>query len=909
VSNQSIKSASSQTDRQPSPRLQALDFSRDIDRLSEDFTGREWVFAEIDKWMLSQNETFFILTGEAGVGKSAIAAQLTKIRKDNIAAHHFCIAGRNSTIVPGTVLRSIAAQLGKSLNGYGDALANTIKPTYVSVNVKIHVGTLNGGQITGVVLENLTLADPKQELESLLTAPLSKMPAPAHPVIILLDSLDEAFTYNANENLVTLLASLDNLPDWVRIFVTTRPEKRVLSYFGSIPKHVVAAESQMNRDDLLRYAGNRVQKQALYERLISAPKPLKPDDFVVQVAELADGNFLFTKILLNDIESGVQPLDNIAALPRGLDEIYNQFLLRIAPEWETKYQPLLAILAVAREPLTFEQLRYFGDGSARLSGHRMSDTLLVQALPVLRQFLDESGEPGEEKYQLFHQSLRDYLGDRERSLRWACPPRDAHGVIADYILENFSSNWNQCDDYGLQHLPVHLKKAGRVSELDKLLVNFSWMDAILQRLGINALLTDYELTDNSQAKLIHVALRQESHILSSDPRSLYIQMRNRLWQNNNSQLDQLLESSCLRPNFPWLRAASRLPLETSLVRTFSGHTETTNAAVFVDHDHRIISGSWDGTVRIWEVQTGRQLRSWDTGSAVDSLVVAPDGSIVVTRDQDDRIQVWNGNTGKQKYRLSEKGEILGITVDGHGLLFSRKKKIFLWDLAMQKPVRLWNSPCKTISSFLATPDGQYLLAANYEGAVIAWKNDWQPDMPVPDKPVPAELPSLRVLKPARKTGGPDIFDSSTVLAVSEDSRILAAVEMNGFVWLYDLEQDQVLSEWRADTRGYRAVGISSRSNWLVTGGVGSTVQLWNLKNPQRYVGLNGHTGHVMQLTMASDGQHVVSAGGEGNVCLWELNSDRFSGSVAGHEGEVVAVACSVDGVFGLSGGEDGCLHI
>lgn len=80
-------------------RLSALDFGRDIECLTQDFTGRQWVFREIDKWLESKHERFFILTGEPGVGKSALADRLTQLRQD-IAAHHFCIAGRNATITP-----------------------------------------------------------------------------------------------------------------------------------------------------------------------------------------------------------------------------------------------------------------------------------------------------------------------------------------------------------------------------------------------------------------------------------------------------------------------------------------------------------------------------------------------------------------------------------------------------------------------------------------------------------------------------------------------------------------------------------------------------------------------------------------------------------------------------------------
>jgi len=54
-------------------RLSAINFTPDLARLTENFTGRQWVFDEIDRWLTEREERFFILTGEPGVGKSAIA--------------------------------------------------------------------------------------------------------------------------------------------------------------------------------------------------------------------------------------------------------------------------------------------------------------------------------------------------------------------------------------------------------------------------------------------------------------------------------------------------------------------------------------------------------------------------------------------------------------------------------------------------------------------------------------------------------------------------------------------------------------------------------------------------------------------------------------------------------------------
>jgi ATP-dependent Clp protease ATP-binding subunit ClpA len=55
-------------------QLKAIAFNHDIKRLIEGFTGREWIFEEINRWLQQDNKRFFILTGEPGVGKSAIAS-------------------------------------------------------------------------------------------------------------------------------------------------------------------------------------------------------------------------------------------------------------------------------------------------------------------------------------------------------------------------------------------------------------------------------------------------------------------------------------------------------------------------------------------------------------------------------------------------------------------------------------------------------------------------------------------------------------------------------------------------------------------------------------------------------------------------------------------------------------------
>ena len=56
-----------------------IDFSAYIIDRTKDFTGREWVFAEIDRWLGdTAGPRYFVITGRPGTGKSAIAARLAQ---------------------------------------------------------------------------------------------------------------------------------------------------------------------------------------------------------------------------------------------------------------------------------------------------------------------------------------------------------------------------------------------------------------------------------------------------------------------------------------------------------------------------------------------------------------------------------------------------------------------------------------------------------------------------------------------------------------------------------------------------------------------------------------------------------------------------------------------------------------
>lgn len=453
-----------------------IQFDNKIKELTEHFTGREWVFKEIERWMQQENTRFFILTGEPGVGKSAIAARLIEQKEQkNIAAYNFCITGRGETIEPNRVLCSLGAQLIKYFPNYTDALLKTL-PLQPVINVNIEIGSAQNTNVQGVVINSLHTSNAKHLFNIILSQSLTylgNLEEQHHFIII--DSLDEAVTFSESENLVTLLSQIEDLPSWIRFILTSRPERRVLSELESLNQYTCTFPIKNKSEDSLNDICKYVTKQVEDNKLIIQIQKYQVDcqTLIKKLTSLSTGNFLYIKILLDNIKNNEQSLDNLEDLPKGLDDIYHRFLLRLEFEdWQEKYQRILGKLAVVQEPITERKLASFTAIYPRE---------IREDLKVLRQFLNISVREADNTkvYTIFHQSFRDYLLNEKRNQDFWCDVKEENDKIINYYKQK-KETWKECnfkeldeennnDNYGLRYLFQHLLKANRESEIHELL--------------------------------------------------------------------------------------------------------------------------------------------------------------------------------------------------------------------------------------------------------------------------------------------------------------------------------------------------------------------------------------------------------------------------------------------------------
>jgi hypothetical protein len=269
--------------------------------------------------------------------------------------------------------------------------------------------------------------------------------------------------------------------------------------------------------------------------------------------------------------------------------------------------------------------------------------------------------------------------------------------------------------------PYNLIRSGNLHKYYQLLCNFEFLLGKIQHpeFGVQALIEDYDLLDDSDAKkhpawnleavewlrLIQGALRLSAHVLVEDPTQLASQLLGRLQGFDNPIIYSLLKPINQNQRF-WLRPfkSGLIRPDSRLQRILTGHSSSINVIALTPDGKQIVSGADDGILKVWDLATGKELRSLSGhGNAVTAIIVTPDGKQVISGSKDGTLTVWNLARGQELFTMTEQDyliETIAVTSDSKWVTTSGSS-----------PANGWNT---IIESFFHLIPGPRIIAWNLE---------------------------------------------------------------------------------------------------------------------------------------------------------------------------------------------------
>uniref|UniRef100_A0A8C2AHI2 Tetratricopeptide repeat, ankyrin repeat and coiled-coil containing 2 n=1 Tax=Cyprinus carpio TaxID=7962 RepID=A0A8C2AHI2_CYPCA len=481
------------------------------------FTGRDWLFQEIDAYLRTAHcatNRGVVLVGNIGYGKTAIISRLValschgnrmrQIASDSpqaspkhgdgipltqpqpshgtlgggscpgtpemrrrqeeamrrlasqVVAYHYCQADNAYTCLVPEFVHNVAALLCRSpqLAAYRELL---LKEPHIQSMLSLRS-----------CVQDPPTAFRRGVLEPLDALYKERKITPDEDLIILIDGLNEAEFHKPDygDTIVSFLCkTINKFPAWLKLVVTVRTSLQEIT--KPLPFHQISLDALEENDaidhDLQGYILHRIHSSTEIQNNISLNGKMDNTSFgklSSHLKALSQGSFLYLKLTFDLIERGYLVLKstNYKVVPVSLAEVY---LLQCNMRFPTQSSferalPLLNVALASLHPLTDEQI-YQAINSASVKGTLEWDDF-QQRMENLSVFLVKRRDGTR---MFVHPSFREWLIWREEGekTKFLCDPRNGHTLLAFWFSRQENKlNRQQTIELGHHILKAHIFK-------------------------------------------------------------------------------------------------------------------------------------------------------------------------------------------------------------------------------------------------------------------------------------------------------------------------------------------------------------------------------------------------------------------------------------------------------------------
>jgi WD40 repeat protein len=322
--------------------------------------------------------------------------------------------------------------------------------------------------------------------------------------------------------------------------------------------------------------------------------------------------------------------------------------------------------------------------------------------------------------------------------------------------------------------------------------------------------------------------------------------------------------------------------------------------VFTKDSTKLISSSFDRTIKIWEVETGLCLQSWQLLAPVYRIALSPDGQTLASSSNCGDILLWQVATGKLLTSLvghsltvvdvdfQLQGQLLVSssfdstikiwdlttgeclkTLIGHTQIVSCVKfnalgtqlvssgldtAIKIWDVESGECLQTIQDHSRTVIDVLFTPDGQQIISGSQDLTVRIWdrakSQDWQ---------------CSKVLHGHEN----NIWS----IALNSIGTVLVSSDQSGVLKFWDVASGQCLRTFSSIPKAVRALAFHPQKNLLASSSEDRQIRLWDLTSHQCLQTIPAHRMAIWQIAFSPQGDILASCGMDGLVKLWDVKEN------------------------------------
>ena len=469
-----------------------------------------------------------------------------------------------------------------------------------------------------------------------------------------------------------------------------------------------------------------------------------------------------------------------------------------------------------------------------------------------------------------------------------------HGRLLDAYHQICADGWKSGpnDGYFFEHLAYHLVEAGGEEELQRLLLDFDWLQTKLQANDVNLLIKDYEyLSDGSDLRLVQGAIRLSAHVLARDKTQLAGQLLGRLQSFDVPEIQSILKQAHEWDRDVWLRplTANLTPPGGPLIRILEGHTGPIHAVAVTPDGKYVISGSDDHILRVWDIESGEELRTLEGHTdSVSAVAVTPDGKHAISASWDKTLRVWDIESGEELRTLEGHTNsvfAVAVTPDGkHAISASWDKTLRVWDIESGEELRTLEGHTNSVFAVAVTPDGKHAISGSWTTTKVWDINSAE------------EIQTLE--------GHTDLV---CAIAVTPDGKHAISKSRDKTIRVWNIESVEEIQTPEGHTNSVFAVAVTPDGKHAISASWDKTLRVWDIESGEEIQRLVGHTNSVDAVAVTPDGKHAISGSLDKTIRVWNIEIGQ---TIASFSGDALLRACAVspDGKTVVAGEESGRVH-